>query len=206
MSYTFTDGEVATKAKLDAIIPGRLTQAGVARITPVANTPTSVWVAFPSAFPTIPHVVASPNTIVVGSTVKGVGVTGITTAGFLLWVYRTDTAGTYISWQAFGPAAVFTDGEPAYAGVLGQSASALVAKSGTVTITPVANTPTSIAVTFPSAFAATPVVVACPVVTVPGSAVKGAAVTAATKTGFTAWVYRTSTTATSVAWLALGRL
>ena len=206
MTYTFTDGEVATAAKLNQIIPGRLTQAGVARVKPVANTPTSAWVAFPSEFPTIPQVMVTANTTVIGSTVKGVSVSNVTTKGFLLWVYRTDTAGTYVSWQAFAAGAAFTDGQFAYAGVLGQSAAALVAKAGVINITPVANTPTSLAVTFGTPFAATPTIIACPVTTVPWSVVKGVAVTSVTRTGFTGWIYRTSATPVDVAYIAMGRL
>lgn len=206
MAYTFADGEVATKAKLDLIIPGRLTQAGVTRVVPVASTPTSVQVTFATPFPSAPHVVATAHTTVIGSTVKGVSVTDVTTTGFKVWVYRTNTTGTYVSWQAFAPSTPFTTGEPAYASLLNQASGALVGQKGTASITPVANTPTSLAVTFGTAFAATPVVTACPVVTVPGSVVLGAAVTSVTKTGFTAWIYRTSTTATQVAWIALGRL
>lgn len=206
MGYTFTDGEIATKAKLDLAIPGRISQSGMVRLAPAANTPTSLWVPFPTPFPSAPHVLATPVTDFVGSQVKGVSVTDVSTSGFRLWLYRTNTTGTSINWQAFAPTVAFTDGQPAYAGLLNQAGTALVAKSGTVTITPTANTPTAVTVTFPSAYAATPIVTACPVVTVPGSEVKGVAVTAVTRTSFKVAVYRTNTTATDVSWLALGRL
>lgn len=75
-------------------------------------------------------------------------------------------------------------------------------QTGTVSITPVASTPTSLAVTFPRAFSAAPTVVVMPVTDKPYSEVRGAAVSSISTTGFTAWIYRTNTTATTVAWIA----
>ena len=75
-------------------------------------------------------------------------------------------------------------------------------QSGSVTITPVANTHTTQAVTFDTAFASTPSVVLSPWTSVPGSEVKGVSVNSITTTGFTAVIYRTNTTATALHWLA----
>jgi len=75
-------------------------------------------------------------------------------------------------------------------------------QTGTVTITPVANTPTSTTVTFPTAFATTPVVVASASSAVPGSEVKEVSVSSVTTTGFTAWIYRTNTTDSAILWIA----
>jgi hypothetical protein len=205
MAYTFTDGEVATKAKLDAILPGLLSQAGLVKVTPVANTPTSVHIDFPTPFLTPPHVVATAYTTVIGSSVQGVSVASITTTGFDLYVYRVNTVNTTVAWQAWVAPVAFTTGKPAYARILNQAAGSLQVQSGAVTITPVANSPTSAAVTFSPAFLATPLVLVAPMVTVPGTAVKGTAVTEASTTGFKAWVYRTSATATTLHWIALGR-
>ncbi len=75
--------------------------------------------------------------------------------------------------------------------------------AGIVSITPVANSPTSTSVTFPvGRFSATPIVLATAVTTVIGSAVQGVAVSGQSSTGFTAWVYRTNTTATTINWQA----
>lgn len=75
-------------------------------------------------------------------------------------------------------------------------------QAGTVSITPVANVPTSTAVTFPFAFPSTPNVVVTAGTSVPGSEVKEVSVGAVTTTGFTAWIYRTNTTSTAVYWVA----
>lgn len=74
--------------------------------------------------------------------------------------------------------------------------------SGTVTITPVASTPTSIAVTFATAFSSSPAVVASAISSVPGSTVQGVSVSTISTTGFTAWVYSTTTAAVTLHWLA----
>lgn len=206
MGYTFTTGEVATKAKLDQTIPGRICQSGMVRVTPVANTPTKLAVVFPTPFPVAPEVVVTAVTNYIGSQVKGTSVTDVTRWGFSLWLYRTTTMGTSVNWQAFVATVPFTDGQPAYAGLLNQAGATLRAQGGTTNITPTANTPTAVTVTFATPFMATPVVTACPVVTVPGSEVKGAAVTAVTKADFKVTVYRTNTTVTPVSWIALGRL
>ena len=75
-------------------------------------------------------------------------------------------------------------------------------QTGTVFVTPVANTPTSVAVTFPTAFATTPVVVASASSASPGSEVKEISVSSVTTTGFTAWIYRTNTTDSAILWIA----
>ena len=75
-------------------------------------------------------------------------------------------------------------------------------QAGTVNITPVADTPTSIGVTFPVTFGAEPNVVVSPASTAVGTAIKGVSATSPSTTGFTAWVYRTNTTVTAVRWVA----
>lgn len=206
MAHVFVTGEVATKANLDTLLPGRVTQAGTVRIIPVANTPTAVQVTFPKPFASTPEVVVAPVTGYVGLQVKGVAVSSVTATGFTLWVYRTTAAAVYVAWQAWDAPTLFTTGGAIYAGVLNQSIGAMASKAGIATITPVANTPTSIAVTFAAAFASTPTVLVCPGATTPQTEVRGAAVTEVTRTGFKAWVYRTNTTSTGVCWIAMGRL
>jgi len=203
VAYTFTDGEVGTKAKLDQIIAAP-TLAGVARVIPVANTPTSVYVKFPTPFATIPRVVVAAQSAVSGTSLKGVSAINRTVNGFDLMVYRTNTAGTYVAWQAWALPDLFVTGQPASAARLNQGG--MVAQVGTRSITPVANTPTSGTVTFPTPFSATPVVVTCSVSTVPGSTVLGTAATEVEADGCRVWVTRTSTASTTVAWIALGRI
>jgi (2Fe-2S) ferredoxin len=76
-------------------------QNGSVTITPsAANTPTSINVTFPKAYATAPIVMVTANTTVPGSTVTGVGVSGITTTGCTIWVTRTNTSATAVLWQA----------------------------------------------------------------------------------------------------------
>lgn len=76
--------------------------------------------------------------------------------------------------------------------------------SGQVTITPVANTPTSIEVSgLALAGAGTTRAFATANTLVPGSTVLEVSTTSVTETGFLIWVYRTNTTATIVRWWAI---
>lgn len=75
---------------------------------------------------------------------------------------------------------------------------------GFVSITPsAANTPTSKEVTFPTPFAGVPTVVLTPRSSAPGTSVTEVAVTGTTKNGFNAILTRTTTTTTSVNWIAV---
>ena len=76
-------------------------------------------------------------------------------------------------------------------------------QSGTLTITPTANTPTSAALTFPTVFTSTPAVVARPQTDKPGSEVQGVSVSSVSTTGCTVWVYRTNTTPVVIHWAAV---
>lgn len=80
----------------------------------------------------------------------------------------------------------------------------LLLQWGNVTITPVANTPTAKAVTFPVAYTSDPAVMTTAYTTVPGTTVIANASANVTTTGFDAYVTRTNTTNTSVMWLAIG--
>jgi hypothetical protein len=77
-------------------------------------------------------------------------------------------------------------------------------QSGSVTITPVANTPTSGHVNFSPAYTTAPIVVATGVSAVPGTQVTGVAVTNITTTGCDIYVTRTNTNSTSINWVAVG--
>lgn len=80
---------------------------------------------------------------------------------------------------------------------------------GSVTITPVADTPTSLPWTFPAAFASAGAsdlsIVVSAVTAVPGSALVEASISGQTTTGCDVVVYRTNTTNTGVRCLAIGR-
>lgn len=80
----------------------------------------------------------------------------------------------------------------------------LLIQWGVETITPVANTPTAKAVTFPVAYTSVPMVLTTALTTVPGTSVTGDAAASITVTGFDAYVTRNSTTNTSVCWIAIG--
>lgn len=76
--------------------------------------------------------------------------------------------------------------------------------SGTVNITPVANTPTSIGITFPAGrFASAPVVTVTAATTVPGTQVTGVGVSNITSSGCDIFVTRTNTTVTIMNWMAV---
>lgn len=80
----------------------------------------------------------------------------------------------------------------------------LLLQWGVETITPVKDTPTAKAVTFPVAYTSVPMVITSPVTTVPGSSVSGCAPANITVSGFDAYVTRNGTTNTSVGWIAIG--
>lgn len=75
-------------------------------------------------------------------------------------------------------------------------------KFGNVSITPVANTPTSTTVSGLSLKGAGTIVGLCtPVTTLPGSEVWEACVNSVASTGMTIWLYRTNTSVTYVNWM-----
>ena len=80
----------------------------------------------------------------------------------------------------------------------------LLIQWGNVTITPVASTPTSKAVTFYTSYTDAPCVFTTAYTTVPGTSVLGSAAANITTTGFDAYVTRTGTTNTGVNWFAIG--
>ena len=85
-----------------------------------------------------------------------------------------------------------------------QFSNGLLLQWGVESITPVANMPTSKAVTFPVAYTSVPMVLTTAITTVPGTSVSGNASANITETGFDAFVTRNSTTNTSVGWIAIG--
>ena len=80
----------------------------------------------------------------------------------------------------------------------------LLLQWGVETITPVKDTPTAKAVTFPVAYTSVPMVLTTAITTVPGTSVSGCASANITVSGFDAYVTRNGTTNTSVGWIAIG--
>lgn len=80
----------------------------------------------------------------------------------------------------------------------------LLIQWGSTSITPVANTPTSVEITFPISYTSTPCIMTSGLTSVPGTMVLGEGHNNDSSTGTTLWVTRTNTTATVVRWLAVG--
>ena len=80
----------------------------------------------------------------------------------------------------------------------------LLLQWGVVDITPVANTPTSKAVTFPVEYTSVPLVITSSITTVPGTSVSGDGPANISTTGFNAYVTRNSATSTGIGWFAIG--
>ena len=75
---------------------------------------------------------------------------------------------------------------------------------GRVSINPVENKPTMKHVQFPKSFAGRPCTVVTPITSVPGTVLLGAGVSNISNDGFDAYITRTSTTETILAWIAIG--
>lgn len=75
-------------------------QGGKMTITPVANAVTQKTVTFATAFENVPYVVACPQSAAPQNV--SVGVDQITTTGFRISIYRTNTTSTVIQWHAIG--------------------------------------------------------------------------------------------------------
>lgn len=85
-----------------------------------------------------------------------------------------------------------------------QFSNGLLIQWGVENITPVKDTPTAKAVTFPVSYTSVPMVLTSAITTVPGSSVTGNAPANITVTGFDAYVTRNGTTNTSIGWVSIG--
>ena len=85
-----------------------------------------------------------------------------------------------------------------------QFSNGLLIQWGVENITPVKDTPTAKAVTFPVSYTSVPMVLTTAITTVPGTSVSGNASANITVSGFDAYVTRNGTTNTSVGWVAIG--
>lgn len=97
----------------DNIIGNRI-QGGIVNIPCKTNEYVSKWVTFPKAFSSVPIVVATLQSSVPGHTAQGVGVTGVTTTGCNIYVYRTNTTSTNVKWLAVDMPAAYKKDEVGY--------------------------------------------------------------------------------------------
>jgi len=81
---------------------GLVIQYGVVTITPVANTPTSVWVTFPLTFAANPNIQVTANTAAPGQNVIEVSFNSPSTSGTNITIYRNATTSTSVVWLAIG--------------------------------------------------------------------------------------------------------
>ena len=78
---------------------GARSESGFVTITPVANTPTAVYVAFKNTYNKIPSVVTNVGSGVVGTQVLGSSTNGITKTGVNIVVTRTNATPTTVYFQ-----------------------------------------------------------------------------------------------------------
>ena len=76
---------------------------------------------------------------------------------------------------------------------------------GQVNITPTANTPSSVQVTFSKPFKTAPVVVATAISKVPGEKITEVSVNTISTTGCLLWIYRNTNENTTINWIAIGK-
>lgn len=93
---------------------------------------------------------------------------------------------------------------PVIKGLIKDELGGFTIQVGRVSIVPVANKPTMAHVDFPKPFQGQPYVIVTPVTSVPGTNVLGVGATNNTKNGFDAYITRTNTTETILAWIAIG--
>lgn len=73
-------------------------QSGSASVTPTSGTPTTKAITFPKPFSSAPRVVLTPVTGVPQNV--SLGVSGITTTGFNIVIYRNSATNTTVNWLA----------------------------------------------------------------------------------------------------------
>lgn len=93
---------------------------------------------------------------------------------------------------------------PVIKGLIKDELGGFTIQGGRVSIVPVANKPTMAHVDFPKPFQGQPYVIVTPVTSVPGTNVLGVGASNNTKNGFDAYITRTNTTETILAWIAIG--
>ena len=93
--------EYADRVEFKKIVAGNI-DCGSVSITPTANTPTSESVTFNKTFASPPIVIATAESSVIGSVVRGVSVANVTTTGCDIYIYRTNNTSTNVNWIAIG--------------------------------------------------------------------------------------------------------
>jgi hypothetical protein len=78
---------------------GARSESGWVTITPTANVPTAVYVAFKNTYNKVPTVVTSVGSGVIGTQVLGCSTNGITTTGVNIVVTRTNATPTTVFFQ-----------------------------------------------------------------------------------------------------------
>jgi hypothetical protein len=92
---------VADQVTVYGKLSARNIAAGSVTVTPsAANTPTSIMVNGLTLAGSTVQVVATAATTLPGTQVTGIGITNATTNSFTLWLTRTNTSPTAVSWMA----------------------------------------------------------------------------------------------------------
>jgi hypothetical protein len=87
-----------------AVVDTARYEYGKVSIDPVANTPTAAPITFAERFGAAPILQVSAQSTVPGTAVMGVGWSEATTTGAKVWVTRTNTTTSVVSWMASGDA------------------------------------------------------------------------------------------------------
>ncbi|MEV8046374.1 hypothetical protein AB0P02_21375 [Streptomyces griseoluteus] len=100
-------GGVGEDGPANLAVQGVLTAAniayGTATVTPsAANTPTSMTISGLGLRGTSFYAQVTPQTVVPGTQVTGVGASSVTADGLTLWVTRTNTTATIVNWLVIG--------------------------------------------------------------------------------------------------------
>lgn len=191
---------MATSLQHDLRISGSLTagniRMGRSQVTPNPNAPTPATVTgLNLAGDGDTRVVVTPITILPGSHVVETSVSGVSSDGFTLWLYRTNSTTTGVDWIAVRE--VTTPGPDDL--IVTGAVSAGNIWHGTVDITPEPNTPTMVEITGLALRGTGPVRgQATAHTSVPGRRVVEVSVASLSPSGCQVWIYRTDNTSTRV--------
>jgi hypothetical protein len=79
-----------------------LLESGWVSITPTANTPTAIYIAFKKRYNKVPVVLVTPSSGVIGTQVLGASTNGVSQDGANIVVTRTNTTPTTVYYYVFG--------------------------------------------------------------------------------------------------------
>lgn len=194
------NGVITTNAIL-----GTATTVGTTITTVTPATPSSGYVTYTTA---AAHGLVPGQTVTIGSLNANYTATNIrifnTPTSTTFSVPNSNNVGTSTGQSGTITTSILNIGGDSTTVIINNSEMTPYAmSSGIVSFNPTANTPSSVSVTFPvNRFTLTPIVQVTAVTAVIGSTVQGVAVSSQSSTGFTAWVYRTNTSSTTVNWQA----